>query len=129
MGAVAVWQAGRMAAALFRETSAQRFCRESREMWEKVQTGDCLENVTRASQPEGTSKKTAEEKKPIDKEDPQPVKIVQSNLPPMPSNEGNIFPRKKKGGLVNIKPAVWEKNNEKMKNTVLKKEKRKTKLG
>ena len=57
------------------------------------------------------------------------MKVVQTNLPPMPSTGGDIFPRKKKGGLVSIKPAVWEKNNEKLKNTILKKEKRKTKLG
>jgi len=41
-----------MSAALFRETSSQRFSRESKEMWEKVQTKDCLENVTRASKQE-----------------------------------------------------------------------------
>ena len=63
--------------------------------------------------------KIAEEKKPIDKEDTQPVKVVQTILPPITSNGGDIFPRKKKGGLVSIKPAVWEKNREKLKITIL----------
>ena len=76
-----------------------------------------------------STRKDAEEKKPIEKEDPQPVKNLQTHLPPMPSNGVDIFPRKKKGGLVSIKSAVWENNNEKLKNTVLKREKRKTKLG
>ena len=57
------------------------------------------------------------------------MKIVQTKLPPMPSNERDIFPLKKKGSLVNIKPVVWERNSEKLQITVLKKEKRKTKLG
>ena len=59
----------RMSAALFRETSAQRsdrngeemiilkyldrFCRESKEVWEKVQSEDTLDNVTRAFKQEG----------------------------------------------------------------------------
>merc|ERR1712106_432999 len=105
-------------------TFYRNICTESREMWEKVQNEDCLENVTRASQQGGGHQKIAEEKKPIDKEDPQPVKIVQTHLPPIPSTGADIFPRKKKGGLVNIKPAHWEKNSEKLKNTILKKEKR-----
>ena len=46
--------------------------------------------------------------------------------PHVQPSSGDIFPRKVKSKLVKIKPALWEKNDEKLKNTVLKKEKRKT---
>ena len=71
-----------------------------------------------------THEKTHEEKKPTDKEDHQPVKSIQAKLPPLYAKGGDILPRKKKGGLVKIKPA-----EEKLKNTILKKEQRKIKLG
>ena len=50
-------------------------------------------------------------------------------IQPKAPASGDIFPRKVKSKLVKIKPALWEKNDEKLKNTILKKEKRKTKLG
>merc|ERR1712013_971758 len=109
------------------KTSSQRFSRESKEMWEKVQTKDCLENVTRASKQEACKSGSApEEKKTDNTESPQPpVRRIQPKAP----TSGDIFPRKVKSKLVKIKPALWEKNDEKLKNTILKKEKRKTKLG
>eukprot|EP00091_Calanus_sinicus_P004497 TRINITY_DN14825_c0_g1_i1.p1 TRINITY_DN14825_c0_g1~~TRINITY_DN14825_c0_g1_i1.p1 ORF type:complete len:119 (-),score=43.56 TRINITY_DN14825_c0_g1_i1:143-499(-) len=118
-----------MSAALFRETSSQRFSRESKEMWEKVQTGETLDNVTRASQQNGTCEDISDKKKPIDKEEQQPVRRIPSSAPTLRPKEADIFPRKVKSKLVKIKPALWEKNEEKLKNTALKKEKRKTKLG
>ena len=57
------------------------------------------------------------------------VKRIQAAVPPLPPASGDIFPRKVKSKLVKIKPALWEKNEEKLKNTIPKKEKRKTKLG
>ena len=67
-----------------------------------------------------------EEKKADNTESPQPpVRRIQPKAPA----SGDIFPRKVKSKLVKIKPALWEKNDEKLKNTILKKEKRKTKLG
>eukprot|EP00092_Neocalanus_flemingeri_P102737 GFUD01131429.1.p1 GENE.GFUD01131429.1~~GFUD01131429.1.p1 ORF type:complete len:100 (+),score=37.95 GFUD01131429.1:27-302(+) len=67
----------------------------------------------------------------IDTEDPQPIRKVQTRSPSLPAGSGqtDIFPRKVKSKLVKIKPALWEKTEESLKNTILKKEKRKNKLG
>eukprot|EP00092_Neocalanus_flemingeri_P058045 GFUD01069105.1.p1 GENE.GFUD01069105.1~~GFUD01069105.1.p1 ORF type:complete len:134 (+),score=45.74 GFUD01069105.1:41-403(+) len=120
-----------MSAELFRETSAQRFSRESREMWEKVQTGDSSANITRASLVNSSKEGIPDKQDAIDTEDPQPVRKVQTRSPSLPAGSGqsDIFPRKVKSKLVKIKPALWEKTEESLKNTILKKEKRKNKLG
>ena len=76
-----------------------------------------------------THEDISDKKKPIDKEEQQPVRRIQSNAPTSHPKGEDIFPRKVKSKLVKIKPALWEKNEEKLKNTLLKKEKRKTKLG
>ena len=61
-----------------------------------------------------------------DKEDPTPVKRIQLKSPALQPVVSDIFPRKVKSKLVKkIKPALWEKNEENLKNTLLKKEKRK----
>ena len=71
----------------------------------------------------------SDKEKPIDKEEQPPVRRIRSNVPTSHPKGGDIFPRKVKSKLMKIKPALWEKNEEKLKNTLLKKEKRKTKLG
>jgi len=70
---------------------------------------------------------SAPEEEKIDNSE-APQSAVRRIQPKAPAS-GDIFPRKAKSKLVKIKPALWEKNDEKLKNTVLKKEKRKTKLG
>ena len=76
-----------------------------------------------------TSEDICDKKKPIDKEVQKPVKRIQNDAPTSHTAGVDIFPRKVKSKMVKIKPALWEKNEEQLKNTVLKKEKRKTKLG
>ena len=70
-----------------------------------------------------------DKKEAIDKEDPTPVKRIQLKPPALQPVVSDIFPRKVKSKLVKIKHALWEKNEETLKNTLLKKEKRKNKLG
>eukprot|EP00092_Neocalanus_flemingeri_P085585 GFUD01107698.1.p1 GENE.GFUD01107698.1~~GFUD01107698.1.p1 ORF type:complete len:133 (+),score=44.19 GFUD01107698.1:37-399(+) len=120
-----------MSAGLFRETSAQRFSRESQEMWKKVQTGDSFANISRASHANGSTECIPDRQEASNKEDPQPVRKVQTRSPSLQarSDQGDIFPRKVKSKFVNIKPAIWEKTEENLKKTILKKEKRETKLG
>ena len=55
--------------------------------------------------------------------------MIPSNAPSPHATGGDIFARKVKSKMVKIKPALWEQTEEKLKNTVLKKEKRKTKIG
>eukprot|EP00092_Neocalanus_flemingeri_P036958 GFUD01040236.1.p1 GENE.GFUD01040236.1~~GFUD01040236.1.p1 ORF type:complete len:141 (+),score=48.14 GFUD01040236.1:52-423(+) len=123
-----------MSAGLFRETSAQRFSRESQEMWKKVQTGDSFANISRASHVNGSTEGIPDRQEASNKEDPQPVRKVQTKSPSLQArsdqgDQGDIFPRKVKSKFVNIKPAIWEKTEENLKKTILKKEKRETKLG
>ena len=76
-----------------------------------------------------THEDICDKKKQIEKEDQKPVKRIPSNAPSSHATGGDIFPRKVKSKMVKIKPALWEQTEEKLKNTVLKKEKRKTKIG
>ena len=76
-----------------------------------------------------THEDICDKKKPIDKEVQKPVRRIASNAPTSHTTGVDIFPRKVKSKMVKIKPALWEQTEEKPKNTVLKKEKRKTKIG
>jgi hypothetical protein len=82
----------------------------------------CILNIS-------THKDISDKKIPIEKEDKQPMRRIQSNAPTSQPKGEDIFTRKVKSKLAKIKPALWEKNEEKLKTTILKKEKRKTKLG
>merc|ERR1711936_522330 len=101
-----------MSATLFRETSAQRFSRESKEMWEKVQTEENFNNITRASTQNGISDETPIEQKEHDTEALKPVKKIKTTPVPAQKVAEDIFPRKVKSKLVKIKPAIWETNEE-----------------
>ena len=71
-----------------------------------------------------------DKKETIVKEDLKPGRRIQLKSPAIQPVVSDIFPRKVKSKLVKkIKPALWEKNEENLKNTLLKKEKRKNKLG
>eukprot|EP00092_Neocalanus_flemingeri_P078420 GFUD01097531.1.p1 GENE.GFUD01097531.1~~GFUD01097531.1.p1 ORF type:complete len:128 (+),score=47.79 GFUD01097531.1:59-385(+) len=107
-----------MAARLFRENSAQRFCRESLEMWQKVKTEESLtinrrgNSITDGKQVD--SKETANE--------PQPVRRIITKLPSnVVKEEQKTIPRKVQSKFVKTKPALKEKNTENSKIGSLKK--------
>ena len=72
-------------------------------------TDQCILNTS-------THEDICDTKKPIDEEDQKPIRRIQSNVPTSHTNGGDIFPRKVKSKLMKIKPALWEKNEEKLKN-------------
>ena len=75
-----------------------------------------------------THEDICDKKKTIEKQDQKPVGRIPSNASTSYATAGDIFPRKVKSKMVKIKPALWEINEEKLKNVVLKKKKRKQSL-
>merc|ERR1711884_144233 len=110
-----------MPSSLFSETSAERFRRESQEMWDKVQSEGTSKNDSTdqvVNQSDQDIKKIPVETK---REVPIAVAAAPRSRPPPP----DLFPRKLKTKLIRPKPALWETSKEEtknLKNTLLKKD-------
>merc|ERR1711874_503703 len=103
-----------MPSSLFKENSAQRFQRESQEIWEKAQTENTQKSFSRQSSLTENLSSSSTEK--IKRE-----KVSEKANTTAP----DIFPRRAKSKLIKTKPALWEISKEEtknLKNTLLKKE-------
>merc|ERR1712243_62019 len=116
-----------MPSSLFKENAAERFRRESQEIWEKSQL-DSDSSFKNLSRENSVEKQTS----PNDIEKPFKqieVKLTTKDIPkkaavisPTPPD---LFPRRVKSKLIRPKPNLWEKTQEEtknLKNTLLRKE-------
>merc|ERR1711862_275436 len=93
-------------ASLFKETSAERFRRESQEMWEKVQSENSIKELSRQNSKEDKSR-------PV--EEVQPIKVKVTQDIPRKAAVPDLFPRRLKSKLNRPKPALWETSKEEKK--------------
>merc|ERR1712038_323834 len=110
-----------MPSSLFSETSAERFRRESQEMWDKVQS----EGTSKNDQTDQVDKQSDEDIKNFPVETKREVPIAVAAAPRSRPPPPDLFPRKLKTKLIRPKPALWETSNvetKNLKNTLLKKD-------
>jgi len=114
-----------MSSSLFKENAAERFRRESQEIWEKVQSesDSSFKNLSREN---SVDKSTNEVEKPFKQiEVKLTTKDVAKKAPTSSQTPPDLFPRRIKSKLIRPKPNLWEKTQEEtknLKNTLLRKE-------